>query len=162
MQSAREELAESCRRTRVAAAARTLPLPTLRHAQDEGLGVGKGRRLGRFAILLLQRLSTLILSLSKDGGRGLRNRLMRLAAPALVAAAVLVAAPGLARADPADDALAHFAADKFPETEKGIDALPASGIATAPAILAALGEQPIAVRSGDPKTVLRRSGGHAL
>ena len=52
--------------------------------------------------------------------------------------------PGLAvapaRAAPIDDALTHFAADKFPETDRGIDALIAAGAPTAPAILAALAD----------------------
>ncbi len=52
--------------------------------------------------------------------------------------------PGLcavpARAAPVDDALAHFAADRFPETDRGIDALIAAGAPTAPAILAALAD----------------------
>ena len=43
-----------------------------------------------------------------------------------------------ARADATDDALAHFAQDKFPETEKGIDALAASGTPTAATVLDAL------------------------
>ncbi len=52
--------------------------------------------------------------------------------------------PGLcavpARAAPVDDALTHFAADRFPETDRGIDALIAAGAPTAPAILAALAD----------------------
>ncbi len=50
----------------------------------------------------------------------------------------LCAAP--ARAAPVDDALTHFAADRFPETDRGIDALIAAGAPTAPAILAALAD----------------------
>ncbi len=50
----------------------------------------------------------------------------------------LCAAP--ARAAPVDDALTHFAADRFPETDRGIDALIATGAPTAPAILAALAD----------------------
>jgi urea transport system permease protein len=46
----------------------------------------------------------------------------------------------VARADPTDDALAHFAQEKFPETEQGIDALAASGAATAAAVMDALGD----------------------
>ncbi len=45
-----------------------------------------------------------------------------------------------ARAAPVDDALAHLAADKFPETERGIDALVASGSPTAAAVLGALSD----------------------
>ena len=54
----------------------------------------------------------------------------------LTALLALAAAP--AYAAPVDDALAHFAADRFPETERGIDELVASGAATAPAVLGAL------------------------
>ncbi len=63
-----------------------------------------------------------------------------------MAAAVLLAAlasPVLAlaaQAAPVDDALAHFAADKFPETDRGIDELIASGAPTAPAVLGALSD----------------------
>ena len=56
----------------------------------------------------------------------------------LFVAVSLVAAPLGARADAVDDALAHFAQDKFPETEKGIDALAASGAPSAAAALDAL------------------------
>ena len=52
----------------------------------------------------------------------------------------LLAGLGAARAAPIDDALAHFAADKFPETDAGIDALVAAGGPTAPAVLGALSD----------------------
>ncbi len=42
------------------------------------------------------------------------------------------------RADTLDDALGHFAADKFPETEKGIDALATSGAPSTAQVLKAL------------------------
>ncbi len=47
-------------------------------------------------------------------------------------------APCAARADAADDVLAKFATDRFPDTEKGIQDLAASGLATGPAMLEAL------------------------
>ena len=58
----------------------------------------------------------------------------------LAALAFLIACVGAApaRADAVEDALAHFAADKFPETEKGVDALAASGAPTAGPVLDAL------------------------
>ncbi|RYC29857.1 urea ABC transporter permease subunit UrtB [Lichenibacterium minor] len=61
---------------------------------------------------------------------------------AIVAAllALLCAAAAPAHAAPVDDALAHFTADKFPETDRGIDELVASGAPTAPAVLGALGD----------------------
>ncbi len=54
--------------------------------------------------------------------------------------ALLALAVAPARAAAVDDALAHFAADKFPETDRGIDDLVASGAATAPAVLSALAD----------------------
>ncbi len=59
-------------------------------------------------------------------------------AAALLLAMVLSIGSLPARAAPLDDALAHFAADKFPETDKGIDDLIATGAPTTPAILDAL------------------------
>ena len=54
---------------------------------------------------------------------------------------LLVGLPlGPAFADPIDDALAHFAADKFSETERGIDGLAASGAPTVAPVLQALGD----------------------
>ncbi len=54
---------------------------------------------------------------------------------------LLVGLPlGPAFADPSDDALAHFAADKFPETERGIDGLAASGAPMVVPVLQALGD----------------------
>ena len=45
-----------------------------------------------------------------------------------------------ARADTIPEALAHFTADKFPETEKGVDGLISSGNPSAAVILKALGD----------------------
>ncbi len=45
---------------------------------------------------------------------------------------------GPAFADALDDAVAHFSADKFPQTQQAIDEIVASGAPTAPAILEAL------------------------
>ena len=59
-------------------------------------------------------------------------------AASLLLALVLSIGALPARAEPIDDALAHFAADKFPETDKGIDDLIATGAPTTPAILDAL------------------------
>jgi len=47
---------------------------------------------------------------------------------------------GSARADTNDDLLAHFTADKFPETEIAVNALPGSGLETAASILDALSD----------------------
>ncbi len=61
---------------------------------------------------------------------------------AFLAALLLVFGMAIApaRADSTDDALTHFSADKFPETEKGIDAIIASGAPTSAAVLSALGD----------------------
>ena len=56
----------------------------------------------------------------------------------LVWLAGLTALP--ARADTIPEALAHFSADKFPETEKGVDGLISSGDPAAATILKALGD----------------------
>ena len=53
-------------------------------------------------------------------------------------AVLLCLSPALA--DPADDALSHIATDKFPQIEKAIGEIAASGVATAPAVLEALGD----------------------
>ncbi len=78
---------------------------------------------------------------------------------ALLAWTLLAAAPS--SADPVDDALAHFSADKFSETEKGVDALAASGAPTAAAVLDALKDGRLYVDPGS-KTVYVRDAADAL
>ena len=65
----------------------------------------------------------------------------------------LLAGAGLggAQAAPVDDALAHFAADKFPETDLGIDALVATGAPTAPAVIGALNDGRLFFDAGSRK-----------
>ena len=60
--------------------------------------------------------------------------------PVLAALAFVVLALAPARADPADDALALLAQDKFPATERGVEGLAASGAPNAAAVLQALGD----------------------
>ena len=62
----------------------------------------------------------------------------RLASFALLLLALCTAPLTSAHADAVDDAMARFAQDKFPETEKGVDALAASGAPTTAAVLDAL------------------------
>ncbi len=62
---------------------------------------------------------------------------------------------------PIDDALAHFAADKFPETDTGIDALIATGAPTTPAILDALTNGHLFFDPGSHKSLLPRRVRHA-
>ena len=69
----------------------------------------------------------------------------------------LCAAP--ARAAPVDDALTHFAADRFPETDRGIDALIAAGAPTAPAILAALADGRLFFDPGSHRVYYRDPSG---
>ncbi|HXF52591.1 MAG TPA: urea ABC transporter permease subunit UrtB [Hyphomicrobiaceae bacterium] len=64
---------------------------------------------------------------------------------------VLLASPA-ARAAPLDDALARFAADSFPETEKAIEELAASGEPQVEALLRALADRRLMV-SASEKTV---------
>ena len=65
--------------------------------------------------------------------------------------ALLALAVAPARAASVDDALAHFAADKFPETDRGIDDLVASGATTAPAVLSALADGRLSFDPGTQK-----------
>ncbi len=70
---------------------------------------------------------------------GLTRRAIGLAAAALVAGLLGAGlTPTSLRADATDDVLAKFATDRFPDTEKGIQDLAASGLPTGPAMLEAL------------------------
>ena len=71
----------------------------------------------------------------------------------------LLAMTSPARADALDDALGHFAADKFPETEKGLAAVAASGSPQAPAILNALAEGRILVDPASGKVYYTDAAG---
>ena len=77
----------------------------------------------------------------------------------LLAVLALLAGVTLARADSIDDALARFLDDKFPQTEKAVGELAASGAPNAAAILRALAEGRLLI---DPPThglVLRDAAG---
>ena len=91
-------------------------------------------------------------------GRRFRRVFSALALVA-VAALLLVVVPLNARAATLDEALAHFSADKFPETEKGIDALVASGAATVPAVLGALADNRLLFDPGTHKVYYKDTGG---
>ena len=70
---------------------------------------------------------------------GLTRKAFSLSAAALVVGLLGGSlAPATGRADAADDVLAKFATDRFPDTEKGIQDLAASGLPTGPAMLEAL------------------------
>ena len=70
---------------------------------------------------------------------GLTQAAARVGTLMLIVATLGVAlAATSARADAIDDTLAKFATDRFPDTEKGIQELAGSGLATAPAMLEAL------------------------
>jgi len=84
---------------------------------------------------------------------------LRSALAALAVAMLAGLATEPARAAPIDDALAHFAADKFPETDRGIDALIATGAPTAPAILAALADGRLFFDPGSHRVYYRDAPG---
>ena len=67
-----------------------------------------------------------------------------------------------ARADATDDALAHFGQDKFPETERGIDDLAASGAPTAAAVLDALGDNRLVFDPGSKQVFYKDIAGTLL
>ena len=74
------------------------------------------------------------------------------AAAGILALLIALLSPAGANAAPLDDALARFAADSFPETEKAIEELAASGEPHAQAILEALANRRL-MTSASEKTV---------
>jgi urea transport system permease protein len=77
----------------------------------------------------------------------------------LMALAVLLYVPAPVAAAPLDDALARLAADSFPETEKAIAGIAASGAETASAILDAMGDRRLFVSAADKSVYMKdRSG----
>ena len=88
---------------------------------------------------------------------GPRFVVRRAALAALALLAVLSAVPAAAR--PLDSALAHFAADKFAETEKGLAEVAASGSPQAAAILRALGDGRLMVDPGTGKAYYTDASG---
>ena len=85
-----------------------------------------------------------------------------LMALAFACIALLAAAATPARADALDDALARFAADKFPETEAGVAGLAASGSPRAGVLLSALGEGRLMFDPGSRKVYVLDAGGTLL
>ena len=78
-------------------------------------------------------------------------------ATVLIALLCFAVAPASAAA--VDDALAHLSADRFPETDRGIDALIASGAPTAPAVLAALSDGRLFFDPGTQKVYILDAAG---
>jgi urea transport system permease protein len=79
---------------------------------------------------------------------------------ALLLLGCMILASGVpARADALDDALARFAADKFPESEKGIGELAASGAPTAQKILEALSDNRLYYDPGAHKVYFKDANG---
>jgi urea transport system permease protein len=68
-------------------------------------------------------------------------------------------APTTARADAIDETLARFATDRFPDTEKGVQELAGSGLATAPALLEALGANQLYFDPLEKKIFLKDASG---
>ena len=67
-----------------------------------------------------------------------------------------------ASADPLDDSLARFSQDKFPETERAIGELTASGHKTVGAILAALGDNRLFFNPADKQVYIKTPAGEFL
>ena len=91
---------------------------------------------------------------------GLARMAFSLSAAALVAGLLgssLVPTSG--RADAIDDVLAKFATDRFPDTEKGIQDLAASGLPTGPAMLEALAANQLYFDPASKSVYLRDSSG---
>jgi urea transport system permease protein len=78
----------------------------------------------------------------------------------LLLLAIAVAAP--ARAQDADSALAQFSASGFAEIEKGIVGLAASGLPTAPAILEAMADNRLLIRTSDKAVFFKAADGSIL
>src|SRR5579864_6733181 len=64
-----------------------------------------------------------------------------------------------ARADPLDDTLALFLEDKFPQTEKAIGQLAASGAPTAAQILEALADNRLLIDKGSKTILFKNAAG---
>ena len=79
----------------------------------------------------------------------------------LLCALLLCLAPP-AFADPADDALAHIATDKFGQIEQAIGELAASGLLTAPAILEALAASRLMYDPGEKTVYFQDAAGMLL
>lgn len=83
----------------------------------------------------------------------------RFAAACLIALAALCAGLSVAAADPVGDAFAQLASDKFPEIEKGVTALAASGDPNAAAILQAMSENRLMVQPADKSLFIKTADG---
>jgi urea transport system permease protein len=94
---------------------------------------------------------------------GLTRKAFSFGAAALVAGLLGASlAPTSGRADAADDVLAKFATDRFPDTEKGIQDLAASGLATGPAMLEALAANQLFFDPASKSVYLKDSSGALL
>jgi urea transport system permease protein len=85
--------------------------------------------------------------------------LIRLICALLLFCCATLASGGPARADALDDTLARFAADKFPESEKAVGELAASGAPTAQKILEALADNRLFIDAGAHKVYFRDASG---
>ncbi len=85
------------------------------------------------------RITRLIGAAMGRAAEGLARKALSLSVAAVLASLLAASlAPSSARADAMDDVLAKFATDRFPDTEKAIQDLAASGLPTGPAMLDAL------------------------
>ena len=76
--------------------------------------------------------------------------------------ACLLLSSGAARADPLDDTLARFLADKFPQTEKAVGELAAEAPPEAAAILEALGDNRLMIDPADHLVAYKTAAGALL
>ena len=109
------------------------------------------------------RITRLIGAALSRAAAGLSRKAMRLGAAALMAGLLGAGlTPTSLRADATDDVLAKFATDRFPDTEKGIQDLAASGIATGPAMLDALAANQLYFDPATKGVFLKDSAGALL
>lgn len=95
-------------------------------------------------------------------GRLCRGRTAALIAGLVLAAGLALAAPAPAQADSASDALALIASPKFPDIEKGVTDLAASGAPAAGAVLEAMADGRLMVSAATKALYIRTPDGKLL
>ena len=109
------------------------------------------------------RITRLIGAALRRVGAGLTRKAISLSAAALVAGLLGAGLTATSlRADAIDDVLAKFATDRFGDTEKGIQDLAASGVATGPAMLDALAANQLYYDPSTKGVFLKDSSGALL
>ena len=95
-------------------------------------------------------------------GRLRTGRLVTLAAGLMIAAGLALASPAPALADSASDALALIASPKFPDIEKGVTELAASGAPNAGAVLEAMADGRLMVSTAAKTLFIKAPDGKLL